>query len=291
MKLKISIADICIEFISSYDFQIQDRFVPFLDDKKKVDITALFLEQTQLPEFQKNLVFCSDNYKVFYENTSNYWRCFYDRVHDYTYYAACTISKDCSESLILYKKEALIHLNHLNGAMYHICWEKHLLNYNRFILHAACIQSDFGGILFTGPSGIGKSTQAELWCRYEGATQLNGDRPIIGKTNSQWKAYGSPYAGSSNCFINASVPAAAIVILGQGTSCKIRKLKPKEAFQKILEQTTVNQWEQESMNKSCDLIIDLISEVPVYELICTSDRDAVECLKKVLQGGMPSADE
>ena len=43
------------------------------------------------------------------------------------------------------------------------------------VLHSAYIVTRTGeGILFSGPSGIGKSTQAALWERFAGARTING---------------------------------------------------------------------------------------------------------------------
>ena len=48
------------------------------------------------------------------------------------------------------------------------------------VLHSAYIITRQGqGILFSGPSGIGKSTQAALWQRYAGAEIVNGDRALV----------------------------------------------------------------------------------------------------------------
>lgn len=50
-----------------------------------------------------------------------------------------------------------------------------LLQRGIFTLHSAAVQTRFGAILFCGRSGIGKSTQANLWKEYENALILNGD--------------------------------------------------------------------------------------------------------------------
>lgn len=206
MNLKISIAGICIEFISLFDFCITEQFQPFLLNSERSDIKVHFCEQSILPVFSEEPFYAAEIYKVYIDDKAATWRCFYANGKTDAYYAACKIDLEQSESLILYRKEGTTRLNHMNSAMYHIGWERHLLNFNRFILHASCIGTAFGGILFSGVSGIGKSTQADLWCRYEDATLINGDRPIVGKVDNQWKAFGSPYAGSSNCYVNASVP-------------------------------------------------------------------------------------
>ena len=48
------------------------------------------------------------------------------------------------------------------------------------VLHSSYIVTRTGeGILFSGPSGIGKSTQAALWERFAGARTINGDRGLV----------------------------------------------------------------------------------------------------------------
>ena len=98
------------------------------------------------------------------------------------------------------------------------------------ILHASFVSTRYGGLLFSGVSGIGKSTQADLWQRYEGAELLNGDRTVLRRMDGVWTAFGSPYAGSSNCFVNESRPVRAIVLLSQGSACSLRRLSPAAAF-------------------------------------------------------------
>ena len=49
-------------------------------------------------------------------------------------------------------------------------------------------------ILFSAPSGTGKSTQADLWQKYvRGVEIINGDRAIIGIEDNGVKAYGLPF--------------------------------------------------------------------------------------------------
>jgi hypothetical protein len=92
------------------------------------------------------------------------------------------------------------------------------------ILHSALVNWDGKGLIFTGPSGIGKSTQASLWERYRQAKILNGDKGGIRKEGEEWLAYGFPYAGSSQIFINESVPIKAIVGLRQAKQNQIKIL-------------------------------------------------------------------
>ncbi|MEF2806411.1 MAG: hypothetical protein U0N27_07235 [Massilistercora timonensis] len=174
---------------------------------------------------------------------------------------------------------------HSGGAFFHIGWEDILLTNRRLIFHACCVASRLGGILFSGRSGIGKSTQGKLWCNCEGARIINEDRPILYKEGGCWSAYGSPYAGSSKWHVNERTEIRTIVMLEQAGSCSIRRLDKAEAFRRIYAQTTLENWNAKSVGHVCDLVEELVSEVPVYELACTPDRKAVDILKNMLTKG------
>ena len=58
------------------------------------------------------------------------------------------------------------------------------------------------GILFSGPSGIGKSTQAALWQRYAGAEIVNGDRALVRPDTGT--VSGVFYAGTSGISRNVT---------------------------------------------------------------------------------------
>ena len=56
--------------------------------------------------------------------------------------------------------------------------ERLAVNAGGIIFHSAYIGFRNEGILFTAPSGTGKSTQAELWRKWREADVINGDRSL-----------------------------------------------------------------------------------------------------------------
>lgn len=216
-------------------------------------------------------VFCIDN---------RYFHQFFD-IYDMAY--AKKISDWKAKKITVdYLKKGIKNISHTGGAFFHIGWEEILLREQRMILHACCVETSLGGILFSGKSGIGKSTQGDLWCRYENAILINGDRPILYKKDNHWIAYGSPYAGSSKCHVNKYVKVKAIVMLAQAKECSIRRIDLSEAFRKVFAQVTVGIWDPENITIACDLAEQLVSDIPVYELACTPDINAVNLLKETL---------
>ena len=66
--------------------------------------------------------------------------------------------------------------------------------------------------MFLGPSGIGKTTQAELWHTYRDAVIINGDIVFVQETEGNFLGWGTPWHGSSPYCENASVPVDALII-------------------------------------------------------------------------------
>lgn len=157
-----------------------------------------------------------------------------------------------------------------------------LLQHQALLLHSAFIRWRGQGILFSAPSGTGKSTQADLWERYEGAETINGDRAALRFGGNGWTAWGLPYAGSSAIYRNESAPVRAVVMLAQAKENRLRRLTAPEALRLLYPQLTIHHWEASFLNGAMDLAIRLTADVPVYLLECLPDRGAVELLKSTL---------
>ncbi len=150
------------------------------------------------------------------------------------------------------------------------------------ILHCAYLEYNNKAILFSAPSGVGKSTQASLWEKYKNGTVINGDRALLLCNQNKWNAYGWPVCGSSEICRNTSLPIQAIVMLSQGKTNEICLLSAMQAFTMIYSQITINGWNQNAAAETMNLIEELINKVPVYHLSCTISKEAVDLLEKML---------
>lgn len=152
-----------------------------------------------------------------------------------------------------------------------------------FVFHCAYIEHDGRAILFTAPSGTGKSTQAELWKTLRGARIINGDRAAVSVRESAATAHGIPFSGSSEYCENRSLPIAGIIYLSQAPSTAIRRLRPVEAFARIWEGVSVNTWDREDVALVSEAVKRVAERVPMYHLACTPDLTAVEAVERVLK--------
>lgn len=155
---------------------------------------------------------------------------------------------------------------------------------NGVILHCSCIEHNGKAIVFTAPSGTGKSTQADLWQNMRGAQIINGDRTALRLAEGVILAEGIPFKGSSEYCKNRSLPLEAVVYLSQAASTDISRLKGYAAFSRIWQGISVNSWCREDMEKVSAVVKHTAETVPVYHLACTPDISAVEALERALKG-------
>ena len=150
------------------------------------------------------------------------------------------------------------------------------------LLHGSYVQYKGKGLIFTGASGIGKSTQAALWEEKREAQIVNGDRAFVQKCGDVFEVHGICFSGTSGICENNSSPLAAIVVLKQAVKNKVTKLGGKDSFLALLSQCSFHKENKDEVTALTKTLAELIGEVPVYLLECTPDERAIEVLEKVL---------
>lgn len=150
-----------------------------------------------------------------------------------------------------------------------------LLEDDLILFHSSALSIDGKAILFTAPSGTGKSTHSRMWREHFGGrvTMVNDDKPLL-KAAEDVTVYGTPYGGKDNIQTNMSAQVAAIVILHQAKENTIERLTPNEAFPTLLSQT-YRVSSIEGMTKTMPLV-GRLSRLPVYSLGCTISHDAAQ---------------
>lgn len=150
-------------------------------------------------------------------------------------------------------------------------------------LHAAQIEQDGCGILFTAPSGTGKTTQANLWVRHENARLICNDRTLLRKEGGIWRTYGYPVDGSTPVRSGKILPLACVVLLSQAEENRAERLPSGKAIARLMPQLVMDGWSAEARTRGMELLLELLQSIPVYHLACTPDTEAVACLKHQLK--------
>ncbi len=160
----------------------------------------------------------------------------------------------------------------------------HAVKQHMIHMHSSLIEYKKTGIMFLGPSGIGKTTQAELWSRYRKALIVNGDMVFVQETDDGFLSWGTPWHGSSPYCENTSVPLKAMIVLKQAPENSIRELTGFEKVTEVSNSVFYPQWLENGMKLCLETLDHLLTRIPVYELSCRPDEDAVRLAEEAVFG-------
>lgn len=164
-------------------------------------------------------------------------------------YPACT-----GENMIAYME---------SGRLFH----SKLLEHEGFYLHSSAVALNGRAYLFSGPSGMGKSTHTCLWQQcFEGVQVFNDDKPALRLIDGHWLAYGTPWCGKDGININMRVPLAGICFLKQASENRIRRLTQQEAASRIISQTIHFFKNLNRLDLMLSHVDKLVRTIPVFEL-------------------------
>lgn len=164
-----------------------------------------------------------------------------------------------------------------------------LAYFRTLFMHGALIDvPDYGGVMFIGPSGVGKTTQAVLWSKLRGAEIINGDKVFLGLRENrpdELLAYGSPWRGSSSYCLNRRVPLRAIIHLTRSPQKGIRRLSELEGLAHFATATFLPNWDVRLTEQVMDTMNDMLPMVPIYDMSCEPDETAVRLAEEALLHG------
>jgi hypothetical protein len=166
-------------------------------------------------------------------------------------------------------------------------WQFHvgLMKNGGIMLHSSAIVVDGRAYLFSGPSGMGKSTHTRLWQElFPDAVVINDDKPALRKIDGVWYAYGTPWCGKDGINRNMRAPVAGICFLRRGTENKIRRLRPIEAVSAVMSQTLSRCGSVEALDILTRIIDRLVCDLPIYELYNRPELDAARLSYETMSG-------
>lgn len=282
MNIKQTIADINICVQSRFDIKIGDESRPFLNEFEKADCLLEYLESTRDSFADREEGILKEN-RLFCRNGEEQ-AVYLIASPGEEPYGKVTVEEDSPYTMRCeYLKNSEFYIDHLKNIYTVFGMEAIFLHFDTVILHSSFVRWKDMGILFTAPSGTGKSTQASLWEQYEKAETINGDKAAIRRREGRWKAYGLPIAGSSGIYRNESADIKCIVLLEQAKENSAEKVSPAEAFRFIYPEVMIHRWDRSFEEKASSLLLEMIAEIPVFKLKCNIEQGAVNELKQHLE--------
>lgn len=252
------------------------RLIPFVCESNNYNVSYTIKYVNNLYDIYKeyNLKLGND---IYYYQENNFDLCVYHQNNQV--FAVCKEENDITTIYLDRKIKDEEWHDYFLLDLLHL--ERRLIHKDSYVLHASFICHNHEAILFTAPSGGGKTTQANLWINHKNARMINGDKVIVGKEGHTWYAYGLPISGSSEYYLNEKYKIKAIVILDKYKENQLFNIGI-QGFHNIFSQSISNLWDIDYTNKLIDLVQSSCNEIPIYYYRCTKEKDAVEVLYQKL---------
>lgn len=163
-----------------------------------------------------------------------------------------------------------------------------LLKHNRCIIHAVAFLYKDKAWLISGPSGVGKSTQARyLQSILPGEFHvICGDRPVLEMMDDQTVfVHPSPWNGKENWKGVVGAPLAGIILLDRGDENSFQSVASRQAVYPILTRMIFTIETEETIKRAAEFENRLLSNVPVYQLMSHSVPESTYLLFQQLFSG------
>ena len=140
------------------------------------------------------------------------------------------------------------------------------------IIHACGIDFNGKGMLFTGESGTGKSTLANLWDREKAGTVLSDDRTIVRYIDGEFRMYGTPWHGEAKFGAPPGVKLEKIFFLRHSQKNTIQQLSRVESVLRMLQCSFPPYWDAAGMEFTMAFFEKVATHVACHELAFKPDK-------------------
>lgn len=151
-----------------------------------------------------------------------------------------------------------------------------LPSYGIWLMHGSAVAVNGEAVLFTAPSGVGKTTHSLLWLKHiPGATVINGDKPLLRLQDGVCEVFGTPWSGKEHMNRNTAAPLRAVCLLERGEKNQIEE-SPFGALRPLLIQQTYRPDDPPALIRTMDLLEGMGQCVRFYRLSCNMDPEAAK---------------
>ena len=143
-----------------------------------------------------------------------------------------------------------------------------LLDHGRAIFHGTAFIWRDKAWIFTGPSGMGKTTQYVLWkMLFKDDVQIiNGDKPVLDFTADTIEVYPSPWKGKEGMGQPLHAPLGGVILLRQSKYNRVSRNDAAGAINQILQQLMFDIDDKPRFYAAFDFAMRLLRDIPVWTL-------------------------
>lgn len=285
---KVRIADLAIDMTNTDTAFFEHRLSAYRDaGERDADLRITFTTPEELTPPVGPTVECNERLRITTLDDGRRCRCLYNsKTGKLLQTITCTADYAEAEICVpLGRRHPTLTLTDFEYMFTGLVFSDRLTHLGGMVLHGSSLAFDGNGVVFSAPSGTGKSTHAGLWRELYGdrVVMINDDKPAIRFNDAgQPLVYGTPWSGKTEMNTNLSAPLRAIVFLERGKQNAIRRLSATEALLHMGRELQLPYHDDALCEKLWDTAARTVQAVPVFLLSCTPEREAAELVRETI---------
>ena len=149
------------------------------------------------------------------------------------------------------------------------------VKYNAIMIHASGVFDGENGRIFTGFSGVGKSTMANLWLQ-SGCEIINDDRLFIRNQNGKYFMYNTPMFYSD---LPKKSPLNAIYLIKHANTNTIQKISGVSAVSQLMAFCIQHDFNKSFIEHHLNFLSHLCNKIPVCKIGFLPDKHIIDYIK------------
>lgn len=154
--------------------------------------------------------------------------------------------------------------------------------HHMYCLHSASIDCSGKTLLFSGPSGMGKSTHTGLWVKYRAAEYINGDLNLLAIKDQKPVIKGIPWCGTSGICDNKTHEVSAVFLLEKGIENRIIPQTADQLITGVFMRITSPRFDRAMTSDIIDFAENYCSLIKVNRISCDISEAAVRTAEQCL---------
>lgn len=149
--------------------------------------------------------------------------------------------------------------------------------FNTFLMHGAAFSVDGECVIFTAPSGTGKTTHMRNWFRLlkDRAEPVNGDKPLIRLESGEFFAFPTPWCGKERIRGDKKAPVKAVCFINRSKENRAEEISKKQAFHALIKSVYLPE-NEECLSKTLSLLDKFMSKTKFYNIFCDISAESAK---------------
>lgn len=262
--------EFCLE--ADFDFAESIQMKPFSSTEKGECLMCTFTSKKDISFDYNKIIFDSPTVRIFEDNNGIFKTYSLPLLTD----TAAIIRRNGKDFDCIINEKYSEYFSQSINLLNAVGMEDLLFEFNCFMLHCSFIEYNGRAILFSGTSGSGKSTRADMWRSQLNTEIINGDKAGIFYKKGEFYACGLPIAGSSYIYKNEVLPLDSIVFLKKAQNNLTFRADIKDSIKNIYYNLIVNRWNPDFCSAASDLAVELYKKAKIFVSECNLNHDSVK---------------